>query len=78
MKTAVQELIDVISSHIAINESIGKIDVNTYRDVINAINALQLLEKEKKQIIDAHESGKRCIAPYPTAEQYYSQTFNQD
>ncbi len=68
MKTAMQEMIDELKS----------------RGYISIIpKALQLLEKEKEQILDAHGT-KGWYKPSDktsgttTGEEYYNQTYNQN
>ena len=69
MKTPMQELIDRIKQlkYSEINEQAW----DAYDAVMDL--AESLLEKEKKQIIDAYEVSHISMM---TAEQYYNETFN--
>ena len=86
MKTAIQQLIDVLD----INETnfISRIDDQITIAYHNAIKktVVNFLEKEKDQIIHAH-AHHRCvndktmectIKAYENAEQYYNQTYNEN
>lgn len=72
MKTAVQELIELIE--------------NGETELYLIENHKQIwLEREKEQIINAHIEGQRVFDNYPhtqwtndQAEEYYNQTYNQD
>jgi hypothetical protein len=69
MKTAMQELIDKLSNSIKFE----------YRNEL-----VNLLKKEKEQIIDAYENGvgdeneRNLSGNFTNAEQYYNQTYNQN
>jgi hypothetical protein len=67
MKTAMQELIDKLSNSIKFE----------YRNEL-----VNLLKKEKEQIIDAYDKGSDVnddLKPlYGTPEEYYNQTYNQN
>ena len=67
MKTAMQELIEYVDNPMKSN-AISKLELVFY--LKNT-----LLEKEKKQIIDAYDTAiERPIDNY--AEEYYNQTYN--
>ena len=69
MKTAMQELIDKLSNSIKFE----------YRNEL-----VNLLKKEKEQIIDAYENGvgdeneRNLSGNFTNAEQYYNKTYNQN
>ena len=67
MKTAMQELKDYMQSHLII-------------DILWKYRLEELLEKEKKQIIDAYAIGMDFSSDedLKEAEQYYNQTYNQN
>ena len=68
MKTAMQELIEIINKRQEDDEAMPFM----YNDKIIALSE-SMLEKEKKQIIDAYEVSHISMM---TAEQYYNETFN--
>lgn len=70
MKTAMQQLIDCINE----NSPFCKIDSIVIQ------KATKLLEKEREQILNAFVAGdERGTKDIPfNAEQYYSQTYNQE
>jgi hypothetical protein len=72
MKTAMQELIDLMKSHEA--RGWGNMTFDFFFAQLDEIKAL---EKEKEQIIDAYNNGQQ-IPPFEYAEQYYNQTYNQN
>lgn len=82
MKTAMQELIDLIPDAKQIKDFIHENDADEKmldqwlheRIYLNK----DWIEKEKQQIIDAYEARKRCIMKYPNGEQYYNSQFKQD
>lgn len=67
MKTAMQELKDYMQSHLMI-------------DILWKYRLEELLEKEKKQIIDAYAIGMDFSSDedLKEAEQYYNQTYNNE
>jgi peptide deformylase len=79
MKTAMQELIDKIQYSIDVQSGISltETQVNTLKTVM--LIAETLLEKEKKQIINAAKSCNYIGgATDIEAEEYYNQTYNQN
>ncbi len=90
MKTAMQELIDDLTSEIEDRKSVpatNKMYHTSTRIVQEILDfyVKPLLEKEKKQIIEAYEDGKQNgmdsitnIYMYIIGEKYYNQTYNQD
>ena len=84
MKTAMQELKDIIENKI-IPSSKENGDLSEYQYSHNiAYNTVLtiiefLLEKEKEQIIDAYLQGSFDDGPNITnSKQYYNQTYNQN
>lgn len=80
MKTATQELIEIINKHADTYK--GKEELRAkkaYRDIVCAIDDFRLLEKEKQQIIDAYnDGGEKGFNEFgENAEQYYNETFKQ-
>jgi hypothetical protein len=78
MKTAMQELIDLMKSHEA--RGWGNMTFDFFFAQLDEIKAL---EKEKEQIIEANIAGMEFIPVDPNkyqqdAEQYYNQTYNQN
>lgn len=71
MKTAMQELIDLMKSHEA--RGWGNMTFDFFFAQLDEIKAL---EKEKEQIINAYDMGKTTIKFVEEAEQYYKQTYN--
>lgn len=60
MKTAMQELIDIIKNHADTCKGKDRLRVEkAYRDIVCAIDDFKLLEKEKQQIIEAITYGNR-------------------
>jgi hypothetical protein len=71
-KTAMAELIEKIST-----DRVGKAVVITFEKEFK-----YCLEKEKQQIVDAHNRARRDAIMFnniknETAEEYYNQTYNQ-
>ena len=66
-KTAMQALIDLISINDAYKESMPFL-----LDIINEV----YLPKEKQQIVDAWDLGRRDIDYPANGEQYYISTYN--
>ena len=72
MKTAMQELIEIIKKRQEDDEAMPFM----YNDKIIAL-AESLLEKEKEQIMDAYmEGGDWESLPQPRFDNYFNQTFN--
>jgi hypothetical protein len=77
MKTAMQELIDLMKSHEA--RGWGNMTFDFFFAQLDEIKAL---EKEKEQIIDAYENGvgdeneRNLSGQFTNAEEYYNQTYN--
>jgi hypothetical protein len=71
MKTAMQELIDLMKSHEA--RGWGNMTFDFFFAQLDEIKAL---EKEKEQIINAYDMGKTTIKFVEEAEEYYNQTYN--
>ena len=69
MKTAMQELIEYL-------------EVRDRKFTYTYKKAIELLEKEKEQIIDANRQGRCDDCPFmysnEDAEEYYNQTYNQN
>ena len=81
MKTAMQELIDKVEHAISYNVEGGLVEKYTWEELFNDMYVL--LEKEKKQIIDARIDGDENYSTvggkrYEYAEDYYNQTYNQN
>jgi hypothetical protein len=75
MKTAMQELIEIINDNLK-NEYTSQ---EFARLTIFKASAERLLEKEKEQIIDAYYGNIDGVYGYREAgEQYYNQTYNQN
>jgi hypothetical protein len=68
-KTAMQELIDFIKQMPAFQ----------YEPVVHGIynKAVELLEKEKNQIVDAYEKGIEFGSGFDDGEQFFAQTYTQ-
>ena len=85
MKTAMQELMDKIELQIEEEKIEGKFGIGIW-GLHQAKNlVIDMLEKEKEQIINAHIEGQRVFDEYQhtqwtneQAEHYYNQTYNQD
>jgi len=88
MKTAMQDLIEVIEIIISVlpDEALGAKN----QAIIIKTKAESLLQKEKQQILDSHydaaiqiiklkfpDKVERCNNDFEDAEQYYNETFNQ-
>jgi hypothetical protein len=83
MKTAMQELIDLMKSH----EARGW-DNMTFDFFFAQLDEIKALEKEKEQIIDAYMLGFNDSYKYHiqksnkvtprNGEEYYNQTYNQN
>jgi hypothetical protein len=71
MKTAMQELIDLMKSH----EARGWGNM-TFDFFYAQLDEMKALEKEKEQICNAYTDGLE--GPYLGAEQYYNETYNQN
>jgi hypothetical protein len=82
MKTAIQEAISELKEFRDDEMAAGwEGEAYAYDTAISILK--DLLEKEKKQIIDAfgvgcHHESKRLVGYQDTAEQYYNETFNPD
>lgn len=68
MKTAMQELIDFLEPELKMGDFL---QLPAYE------KAKQLLEKEKKQIINAHDDGIQNPYSYSKVT-YYNETFNSE
>jgi hypothetical protein len=72
MKTAMQELIEFV-----------KDERFAHSNYTIELKAIELLEKEKEQIIDAFEDGQTnvnedgCLTIENGAEEYYKETYNK-
>ena len=84
MKTAMQELIDRLDKT---EKQLDKENNLVMSSALFAAKsmALESLEKEKEQIIDAYEDGKQNgmdsitnVHMYIIGEEYYNQTYNQN
>ncbi len=83
MKTALQELIEIIESskQDADIQGVGICEVLDYHGIHD--KATELLEKEREQIENAHANGihdaSACIngEKFKTSEEYYNETYNQ-
>jgi hypothetical protein len=69
MKTAMQELIHIMSNSVSLENGFE------WKRVANL-----LLEKEKEQILNAFENGEVCtlFKNEDTSEQYYNKTFKSE
>jgi hypothetical protein len=70
-KTAVEWLVRKIN-----NELIGEIPMHRWDEIREIVQQAKAMEKE--QIITAYYQGDYNSDIYPTAEQYYNQTYNTD
>jgi hypothetical protein len=70
MKTAMQELIDLMKSH----EARGW-GTMTFDFFFAQLDEIKALEKEKEQIIAAREDGNMFYL-FKSNEQYFNQTYN--
>jgi hypothetical protein len=76
MKTAMQMMLDDLISKREVYENSKMYQcVATLETSIEI--AKHLIEKEKKQIMNAYNNGQQ-IPPFEYAEQYYNQTYNQN
>jgi hypothetical protein len=81
MKTAIKELIERIEKQMsAISDDPNLFERALYDSYFNCKNwAIELLKKEKEQIIDAYYGNIDGVFGYrEEGEQYYNQTFNQN
>ena len=81
MKTAIKELIERIEKQMsAISDDPNLTERALYDSYFNCKNwAIELLKKEKEQIIDAYYGNIDGVFGYrEEGEQYYNQTFNQN
>ncbi len=94
MKTAMQQLLQIVNNniknaHILKNNGLNNVDdINTLISTYNYFKIIierDMLEKEKEQIINAYEDGKENqresitnIYKYIIGEYYYNQTYNQN
>ena len=69
-KTALKKLY----SYIHVAHDLGAKEVHTLT-IMKLIN--ELIELEKEQIINAHNSGKNILPPNENGEQYYNETYNK-
>ena len=78
MKTAMQELIDHLNFIDLQDNSYKNIAILSTNNVRQFINGLKLLEKEKKQIIDAFEEGfseGNSLIQTISPQDYYNETY---
>jgi vacuolar-type H+-ATPase subunit E/Vma4 len=77
MKTAMQELIDRLDKT---EKQLDKENNLVMSSALFAAKsmALEALEKEKEQILNAFDMGKTTIKFVEEAEEYYNQTYNQN
>lgn len=78
-KTAMQELIDIIDNEVINHsESYNTLELNVFSRIKN--RCLDLLEKEKQQIVNAWMDGKENkqfgYTVFDDAEKYFTYTFN--
>lgn len=84
MKTAMQELIEIIKEHRDNYKGKEVLRVKkAFGDILCAIDDFKLLEKEKQQIIDAVKYGfLDATKPSSSADiyfdEYYNKTFKQE
>jgi hypothetical protein len=81
MKTAMQELIERIEKQMsAISDDPNLTERALYDSYFNCKNwAIELLVKEKEQIIDAYYGNIDGVYGYREAgKEYYNQTYNQN
>ena len=92
MKTAMQKLLDITYNSISNAKELKNNGINDPREIdilLNLYNVyrviieLDMLEKEKEQIIDAHINGQSdhhfsLESRTLEAEKYYNQTYNQN
>lgn len=77
MKTAMQELKEIIEEHRDNYKGKETLRVKkAFGDILCAIDDFKLLEKEKQQIIDAVNS-QRQLGWEEKGEQYYNETFGE-
>ena len=86
MKTALQELIEIIQKDIEkielSNSFKSKIEkllaLKSYKDIICIIDDFNLLQKEKQQVIEAFYDGKDIDCRFENAVEYYKETYENE
>jgi hypothetical protein len=83
MKTAMQELVERLDKTEKQLENENNLVMSSALFAARSM-ALEALEKEKEQIIDAYENGvgdeneRNLSGKFTNAEEYYNQTYNQN
>ena len=83
MKTALQELIEIIQKDIEKIELSNSfkskreklLALKSYKDIICIIDDFNLLQKEKQQVIEAFYDGKDIDCRFENAVEYYKETY---
>ena len=83
MKTALQELIEIIQKDIEKIELSNSfkskreklLALKSYKDIICIIDDFNLLQKEKQQVIEAFYDGKDIDCRFENAVEYYKEIY---
>ena len=86
MKTALQELIEIIQKDIEKIELSNSfkskreklLALKSYKDIICIIDDFNLLQKEKQQVIEAFYDGKDIDCRFENAVEYYKETYENE